>query len=55
LERIVAKAILKDFSKGSLYNVDTLMNRAIGKPKETTSIEKDNKIEILFIKGKTII
>ena len=55
LERLVAKAILKDFSKGSLYNVDTLMNRAIGKPKETTSIEKDNKIEVTFIKGKTIL
>jgi hypothetical protein len=31
------------------------MNRAIGKPKETTSIEKDNKIEVIFIKGKTIL
>jgi len=31
------------------------MNRAIGKLKETTSIEKDNKIEIVFVKRKTIL
>ena len=55
LERLVAKALLKDFIKGSIYNIDALMNRAYGKPKETTSIEKDNKIEIVFVKGKTIL
>jgi hypothetical protein len=55
LERLVAKALIKDFGKGSLWNVETLLSRAIGRPKETTAIEQDNKIEVVFIKGKTIL
>ena len=55
LERLVSKALLKDFSKGSLWNVETIMNRAVGKPKESTSIENDNKIEVVFVKCKKIL
>lgn len=55
LERIIAKALIKDLSKGSLWNIETLLSRAIGRPKETTSIEQDNKLEVVFVKGKTIL
>ena len=54
LERLVSKALLKDFSKGSLWNVETIMNRAIGKPKETTQLQNE-KIEVVFVQGKTIL
>ncbi len=55
LELIVTKAILKSLSNGSLYSMDTLMNRVYGKPKEQVDIQSDNKIEIVFIDGKTIL
>jgi hypothetical protein len=55
LERIIAKALIKDFSKGSLWNIETLLSRSIGRPKETTAVEQDNKLEVVFVKGKTIL
>jgi hypothetical protein len=55
LERLVSKALLKDLSKGSLWNVETIMNRAVGKPKETTLVQSNEKIEVIFVKGKTIL
>lgn len=55
LELTVAKAILKSMSNGSLYSMDTLMNRVYGKPKEQVDIQSDNKIEIVFVDGKTIL
>jgi hypothetical protein len=55
LERMVAKAILKDFGKGSLWNLEIIINRAFGKPKETQAVENTGKIEVVFVKGKTIL
>ena len=55
LELTVTKAILKSMNNGSLYSMDTLMNRVYGKPKEQVDIQSDNKIEIVFIDGKTIL
>jgi hypothetical protein len=55
LERTVAKAILKGLEKGSLYNLEQLITRAIGKPKETQEITQDSKIEVIFVKDKTIL
>lgn len=55
LELTITKAILKSMSNGSLYSIDTLMNRVYGKPKEQVDIQSDNKIEIVFIDGKTIL
>jgi len=55
LERLIAKSLIKDFSKGSLWNLETIISRAIGKPKETAQLINDNKIEIVFVKGKTIL
>jgi len=54
LERLVSKTFLKDFSKGSLWNVEIIMNRAIGKSKETTQLQNE-KIEVVFVEGKTIL
>lgn len=55
LERMVAKALLRDYEKGSLWNLETIISRAIGKPKETTAVTNDGKIEVVFVKGKTIL
>jgi hypothetical protein len=55
LERTVAKAVLKGLEKGSLYNLETLITRSIGKPKETQQVSTDSKIEVVFINGKTIL
>jgi hypothetical protein len=55
LERIIAKTLIKDFDKGTLWNIETLLSRSIGRPKETNSIEHDKKIEVVFVKGKTIL
>jgi hypothetical protein len=43
LEKIVAKALVKSYEKGSLYSIETLFNRVYGLPKqsiETSEIEK---------------
>jgi hypothetical protein len=41
--------------KGSLYNLETLFTRVYGKPKEQMDIKSDNKIEVVFVNGKTIL
>ena len=35
LEKTIANAMRKSLEKGSLYSLETLMNRVYGKPKET--------------------
>jgi hypothetical protein len=55
LERMIAKALLKDLSKSSLYNSELLISRAFGKPKESASIQTNEKIEFVYAKGKTIL
>ena len=41
--------------KGSLYSIETLLTRVYGKPKEQMDIKSDNKIEVIFVDGKTIL
>ena len=55
LERTVAKAIIKGLEKGSLYNLEQLITRAIGKPREIQQVTTDSKIEVVFVTGKTIL
>ena len=55
LERMIAKALLKDISKSSLYNLELLISRAFGKPKETAIVQSNDRIEVVFVKGKTIL
>jgi hypothetical protein len=55
LEKTVAKAMIKSLSNGSLYSLDTLLTRVYGKPKEQVDIKSDNKIEVIFVDGKTIL
>jgi len=55
VEKTIAKAILKSMSNGSLYSLDTLLTRVYGKPKEQMDIKSDNKIEVIFVDGKTIL
>jgi len=35
--------------------LDTLLTRVYGKPKEQMDIKSDNKIEVIFVDGKTIL
>lgn len=49
LERIIAGTLLKSHDKNSLFNLDILLNRSHGKPKETidqTVTEKSIKITL---------
>ena len=39
MEKTIANALFKSWKKGSLYSIDTLMNRVYGKPKEQMSLE----------------
>ena len=55
LEKTIAGAMIKSMKNGSLYSLDTLLTRVYGKPKETTSVTKDGKIEFIITKGKTIL
>ena len=55
LEKTIANAMKKSLEKGSLYSIDTLLTRVYGKPKETAQITTDNKIEIVYVEGKTIL
>jgi len=55
LEKTVANALKRSLEKGSLYSLDTLLNRAVGKPKEsidhTTKGENINEIKVTIISG----
>ena len=55
LEKTIAGAIRKSIEKGSLYSIETLLTRVYGKPKEQMDIQTDNRIEIVFVDGKTIL
>ena len=55
LEKTIANAMRKSLTKGSLYSIDTLLTRVYGKPKETSTVTNDGKIEVVFVKGKTIL
>ena len=52
LERMLAKAILKDFSKSSLWNLDMVINRAFGKPKESADISVKTDYNVTLNLGK---
>jgi hypothetical protein len=45
----------RSLEKGSLYSIETLLTRVYGKPREQMDINTDNKIEIVFVDGKTIL
>lgn len=54
--RIIGKAMLKSYSNGSLYAVESLLNRAVGMPKQQTDITTTQETPIfvtLDIDGKT--
>lgn len=55
LEKTVANAMRKSLEKGSLYSIETLLTRVYGKPKEQMDINTDNKVEIVFVEGKSIL
>lgn len=55
LEKTIAAAMRKSLEKGSLYSLETLLTRVYGKPKEQMDINTDNKVEVVFIEGKTIL
>jgi hypothetical protein len=55
LEKTLANAMRKSLEKGSLYSIETLLTRVYGKPKETSAVTTDGKIEFIITKGKTIL
>ena len=55
LERTIAKALLKGMEKGSLFNIETTLSRSIGMPDKAENGSQVNKIEVVFVEGKTIL
>lgn len=55
LEKTIANAMKRSLEKGSLYSLETLLTRVYGKPKEQVDMNVDNKVEVVFVKGKTIL
>ncbi len=51
LEKAVAGAIRKSIEKGSLYNIETIITRAMGKPKETQSHSGEVTINVKYGNG----
>ena len=48
-ENIISKALLKSKKNGSLYSLETLLNRSYGMPKASNDITiEDKRIEITF-------
>jgi len=49
LEKTIAAALKRSLEKGSLYSIDTLLNRTHGKPTEMIDMKQDVKVtEIKF-------
>ena len=55
LELSIAKALVKGIERGNIYTLNELLNRIMGKPKEIATLNDTNKIEVVFVKGKTIL
>ena len=53
LEKTIANALRKSLEKGSLYSIETLLSRAVGKPKEsidhTTNGETIRDIQVTIV------
>jgi hypothetical protein len=53
LEKTIANALRKSLEKGSLYSIETLLSRAVGKPKEsidhTTNGETMRDIQVTIV------
>lgn len=48
LEKAVAGAIRKSIEKGSLYNIETIITRAMGKPKEQTEHSGGQTFKVIY-------
>jgi len=46
LEKTIAAALKRSLEKGSLYSIDTLLNRTHGKSTEMVQVQSDNITEI---------
>jgi hypothetical protein len=55
LERIIAKALLNDMFKGSLYTLEILISRAFGKSKDNALVQPNTKIEVVYVDDKPLI
>lgn len=50
LEKAVANAIKKSIEKGSLYNIETIITRALGKP--TENVNMNAKVTEIIVRKK---
>ena len=49
LEKTIASAIKKSITKGSLYSIESLLNRVYGSPKETSEVIQEVRITSLSV------
>ena len=52
LEKTVSNAIRRSIKKGSLYSIETLLDRVFGKPKETVSNHLSGEVKNITINVK---
>jgi hypothetical protein len=56
LERIIAKVLIKDFNKGTMWNVNSILDRIVGLPKQTTEIKEPvdySKLKVEIVAAET--
>jgi hypothetical protein len=49
LEKYIATAMYRSFTKGSLYSIETLVSRVFGKPKETAEVKTETMVTSLTV------
>jgi hypothetical protein len=49
LELSIAKALVKGIERGNIYTLNELLNRILGKPKDSPEVNKDMKIEVVYV------
>ena len=54
-DKLLVSAFRKDLDRGNLDNLFKILDRLMGKPTETAKVTSDNKVEVHFVKGKTIL
>ena len=49
LEKVIANGLVRDLKKGSMYNLEQLLNRSIGRPRETVEVKQEVSMEAFTV------
>ena len=54
LELSITKSLVKGIERGNIYTLIELLNRIMGKPKESPQINDIKKIEVVYVESNSI-